>query len=148
MNNPLLNAKQSLFVQEYLIDKNATRAAKAAGYSAKSAYSVGHENLRKPDIKKAIELGLKAQADKADVSADRVLQELAAIAFSEWPDHNVSGKLRALELLGKHLGLFTNKVEVTSQSKAAQIVILPSNGREVDEIVFELPAKDVDFSGT
>ena len=142
MNYPGLNTKQIIFVHEYLIDKNATRAAKAAGYSAKTAYKIGSENLRKPKIQKAIELGLKAQTDKADVSADRVLQELATIAFSEWPDHNVSGKLRALELLGKHLGLFTNKVEVTSQNKAAQIVILPSNGREIDEIVFELPEKD------
>jgi len=50
-----LTPKQQRFVEEYLIDLNATQAAIRAGYSEKTAYSVGHENLKKPEIQKAIE---------------------------------------------------------------------------------------------
>lgn len=49
-----LNPKQQLFVDEYIIDFNATRAAKAAGYSESTAAEMGYENLRKPHIDKAI----------------------------------------------------------------------------------------------
>lgn len=50
-----LTDKQQRFVDEYLIDLNATQAAIRAGYSEKTAYSVGHENLKKPEIQKAIQ---------------------------------------------------------------------------------------------
>ena len=50
-----LTPKQQRFVEEYLIDLNATQAAIRAGYSEKTAYSVGHENLKKPEIQKAIQ---------------------------------------------------------------------------------------------
>ena len=49
-----LTAKQEAFVNEYLISRNATRAAIAAGYSEKTAYAIGWENLRKPEIAKVI----------------------------------------------------------------------------------------------
>ncbi len=45
-----LTPKQQLFVAEYLVDLNATQAAVRAGYSKKTAYSVGHENLKKPEV--------------------------------------------------------------------------------------------------
>jgi len=45
-----LTAKQKVFVAEYLVDLNATQAAVRAGYSEKTAYSVGHENLKKPEV--------------------------------------------------------------------------------------------------
>ena len=60
-----MTAKQQLFVDEYLIDLNATQAALRAGYSEKTARSIGAENLSKPDIEKAI-----ADALGADRSAD------------------------------------------------------------------------------
>ena len=50
-----MTEKQKRFVDEYLIDLNATQAAVRAGYSAKSAYSIGTENLKKPEIERAIE---------------------------------------------------------------------------------------------
>ncbi len=50
-----LTAKQQRFVDEYLIDLNATQAAIRAGYSPKSAYSIGQENLKKPEIQEAIQ---------------------------------------------------------------------------------------------
>lgn len=88
-----LNAKQKLFVKEYLIDKNATRAAKGAGYSARTAGSMGHELLKKPEIKHAIEDGLWRQertlelrAIELGVTKERWLQELARIAMADIRD--------------------------------------------------------------
>lgn len=72
-----LTAKQKRFVQEYLIDLNATQAAIRAGYSKKSAHSIGPENLEKPEIKQAIEEKLK-QIDEektADAKATAQIQQ-------------------------------------------------------------------------
>ncbi len=88
-----LRPKQLLFVKEYLIDKNATRAAKAAGYSAKTAYAMGSENLSKPEIAAAIREGFEAQikvseakAAKSGLTKERWLQELRLIAFANMDD--------------------------------------------------------------
>lgn len=78
-----LTAKQRAFVREYLIDLNATQAAIRAGYSEKTARSIGDENLSKPDIAAAIEAAMKIRADRTDITADRVLKELAKIGFAD-----------------------------------------------------------------
>ncbi len=76
-----MTPKQQLFVNEYLIDGNATRAAIRAGYSADTAYSIGQENLKKPVIEAAITKALADRADRTQVTADRVISEIAAMAF-------------------------------------------------------------------
>lgn len=68
-----LNARQQVFVDEYLATFNATKAALAAGYSEKTAHSIGHENLRKPEIAQAIKERLSATA----MTADEVIMRLA-----------------------------------------------------------------------
>lgn len=78
-----LTAKQRAFVREYLLDLNATQAAIRAGYSEKTAYSVGHENLSKPEIVAAIDAAMKLRAERTDITADRVLKELAKIGFAD-----------------------------------------------------------------
>lgn len=80
---PLLTEKQKRFVAEYLIDLNATQAAIRAGYSPKTAYSQGSENLRKPEIINAIQKGQDKLADKHEITKDRIAAELAKIAFSD-----------------------------------------------------------------
>ncbi|EIM25740.1 terminase small subunit [Microvirga lotononidis] len=77
----MLTDKQKRFVEEYLIDLNATQAAVRAGYSEKTARSVGSENLTKPDIMAAIEEAQKARSERTGITADRVLTELAKIGF-------------------------------------------------------------------
>jgi phage terminase small subunit len=79
----MLTPKQARFVDEYLIDLNATRAATAAGYSAKTAYATGAENLRKPEIARAIEVAQDERARRTEITADRVLQEFAKIGFGD-----------------------------------------------------------------
>jgi phage terminase small subunit len=78
-----LTARQRSFVREYLIDLNATQAAMRAGYSEKTAYASGAENLKKPQIANAIEAAMKIRADRTDITADRVLKELAKIGFAD-----------------------------------------------------------------
>lgn len=91
-----LTPKQQLFVNEYLVDKNATRAAKAAGFSAKTAYSQGQRLLKHVEVAGAIEKGLKAQvaaaekrAEAAGLSKERWLQELRRIALANMDDYAV-----------------------------------------------------------
>lgn len=81
-----LTEKQARFVAEYLVDLNATEAAKRAGYSEKTAYSIGFENLRKPEIQEAIAEAMDARAKRTSITQDRVLQELARIAFANGTD--------------------------------------------------------------
>lgn len=82
-----LTAKQQLFVKEYLVDLNATQAAIRAGYSAKTAEVIGHENLRKPKIAEAIEKAMDKRSERTEITADRVLQELAKIGFANISDY-------------------------------------------------------------
>lgn len=76
-----MTPKQEAFVREYLLDMNATQAAIRAGYSAKTAVAIGHETLRKPEVAEAIAAAQQARAARTEITADRVLQELARIAF-------------------------------------------------------------------
>lgn len=80
-NSKKLNAKQQRFVDEYLIDLNATQAAIRAGYSARTAAAIGAENLTKPEIAEAIAAAMNERAKRTEITQDRVLQELARIAF-------------------------------------------------------------------
>jgi phage terminase small subunit len=149
---PGLSAKHQRFVEEYLVDLNGTQAAIRAGYKEKSARFTAAELLARPDVQEAIEAERKRQAEAAGVRAERVLRELAAIAFADVRDllswgtagggqegdparfvvrfkdakdvsptaaaaiqavsHGANGfslkmhsKIKALELLAKHLGI-------------------------------------------
>jgi phage terminase small subunit len=82
-----LTNKQKTFVSEYLVDLNATKAAERAGYSKKTAASIGQENLRKPEIATALAEKQAARFQKADITADRVLSELALLGFANMLDY-------------------------------------------------------------
>lgn len=147
-----LTKKQQLFVDEYLIDLNATQAAIRAGYSVNSARDIGCENLTKPNIQQAIAEHMAERSKRTGVNQDRIVLELAKIAFVNMgdlidlkngsilttaktddlaciegfkykeSDNDYGGsverevkfasKLRALELLGKHLGMWNDKLDV------------------------------------
>lgn len=114
------------FVMEYLKDFNATRAAKAAGYSEKTAYSQGQRLLKNVEVKSKIKSALE-EVLECDTLAlkNRIIDELCAIAFDpdeidirrnrdgEVLDVSRKDKIRALELLGKYMALFTENVKVS-----------------------------------
>ena len=121
---------------------NAPPAASRAGYSKKTAYSIGVSNLKKPEIQAAIQKRQKSAAEKLEITRERVLKELASIGFAKATDFltiqsgrvlikdsddvaadklaalasvkegmygvevKLADKARALEMLGKYLGLF------------------------------------------
>lgn len=181
-----LTAKQKRFCDEYLIDLNATQAAIRAGYSEKTAYRTGADNLRKPQIEEYIAKRQKELSRSTEITQERVIKELALIAFSNNADYahvvekkmkaEVDGalvdvldedgkpvmyrtvepvlteelteeqkralavikkgrdglevkscdKVKALELLGKHLGIFTDKIEAnvndTTRSELSELL--------------------------
>jgi phage terminase small subunit len=86
-----LTAKQTCFVEEYLVDFNGTQAAIRAGYSARSAKEIASENLTKPHLLAALAEAQKALTIKATVTADDVLAELEAIGFANMLDYMQAG---------------------------------------------------------
>lgn len=80
---PVLTPKQELFCQEYLVDLNASGAARRAGYSEDTAYSIGWENLRKPEIQKRISELREITGKGFNITRERIAQELARIGFSD-----------------------------------------------------------------
>lgn len=109
-----LTEKQKRFVAEYLVDLNATQAAIRAGYSEKTAEQMGYQLLQKTSVQKAVQIAMKDRQQRTEITQDMVLDELGKVAFSKAADYTdstlkYSNKLRALEMLGKHLGLFDGK---------------------------------------
>ena len=78
-----LSPKQRRFVDEYLVDLNATQAAIRAGYSAKTAKQIGSRLLTNVDIAAAIEQAMEARGTRTSVTADKVIKELARLGFSD-----------------------------------------------------------------
>jgi len=146
-----LTEKQKRFVDEYLIDLNATQAAIRAGYSAKTANEQGARLLANVSIQQVLSERMAERSRRIGINQDRVVQELARIAFVQMTDvvdaHGrirdtatgddlaciesikykqsesdsgssierevrVASKLKALELLGKHLGMWNDKLDV------------------------------------
>lgn len=152
-----LTDKQRRFVEEYLIDLNATQAAIRAGYSVETANEQGSQNLAKLSIKREIEKAMAERSRRTGITQDRVLNELAKIAFANAKDildfktatvkedaseedlaciQSVKVKTQtsakgtmeerqvalydkkaALELLGKHLGLFKDNIALEADTE-------------------------------
>lgn len=162
-----LTKKQQLFVEEYLIDLNATQAAIRAGYSPDTAKDIGCENLAKPNIRARIDQALAERSRRTGINQDRVIRELARIAFVNAADVinskdatlredaseddtaaiqsvkvktfgedgvereiKMADKLKALELLGKHLGMYQNNLNVTVEASGKLDDIMSQLGGE------------------
>ena len=77
-----LTERQKRFVEHYLVDLNATQSAIKAGYSKRSAMELGYQLLQKPSVVEAIQDAMQERSKRTQVTQDRVLEELAAIAFA------------------------------------------------------------------
>ena len=106
--------KEGIFCKEYVKDLNGTRAAVAAGYSMRGAHVIASRMLQRTTVKAQLAKLIQKQADKLEITPDKVLAELGKIGFHSGPlDIKLTDKIRSLELLGKYLKLFVEKVEVT-----------------------------------
>jgi len=138
-----LTDKQKRFVEEYLVDLNATQAAIRAGYSEKTAEQMGYQLLQKTSVQQAIQQAMADRSVRTEITQDMVLRELAAIGFAKATDYvqvkqnglviltpteclteeqkkaiagikdgkygveiKLHDKLSALQLMGRHLGMF------------------------------------------
>ena len=117
--HPKANPRHQAFVRHYLETGNATKAAILAGYSEKSAAAAGSRLLTIPGIMGAIDDALSRQAELSGISPTYVVERIRAIA--EDPSVRPADRLRALELLGKHLKLFTYKIEQDTQITAITV---------------------------
>lgn len=180
-----LTRKQEKFVREYLIDLNATRAAERAGYSAKTVHVQGPRLLENVSVKRAIDEAIARRAKKFEVTQDRVIKELAKLAFTDIKDfltfrtaktvvdHDETGnpiisyahiidiknsdevdgaaiaevqlqkdgtfkfklhdKKGALELLGRHLGLFNDKLNLLADGLTINVNLVDGDEEEGGE---------------
>ena len=125
----MLNARQKRFAAEYLIDMNATQAAIRAGYSAKTAGSIGQQLLNKLEIKQAVEQGLEQIQSAKVADAQEVMEYLTSVMRGESKAHVLSlcgdgfqevitkppderERLKAAELLGKRYAMFNDKINL------------------------------------
>ena len=116
-----LTAKQELFVQEYVVNLNASKAAQLAGYSRKTARAIGIENLTKPAIREAIDNALAERAKRTELRADEVIEGLKREASFRGKGSSHSARVQALSWLGRHLAMFTDKSQVEVKGVAERI---------------------------
>lgn len=112
---PKLTPKQAAFIHEYLKDLNATQAVLRAGYNMtnSAARTQGARLLANANVQKGIEEMKRAREAKSMITVEWVLQEIAKIATDEEARHQ--DKLKALELLGKHLGMWEKREDPNEQ---------------------------------
>jgi phage terminase small subunit len=139
-----LTPKQQRFVDEYLVDLNATQAAIRAGYSEKTARQVATENLSKLAIAEAIQKRQDERAERTELTQDEVIndfREIRDIAMGrkpktiklrqgdgEWAeqevyDYDLANAHKANEALGRHLKLFTDKIEHSADEDLARKLV-------------------------
>lgn len=168
-----LTDKQQRFVDEYLIDLNATQAAIRAGYSVRTADQQGSRMLANVKVKQAVAEKQAQRSKRTGVNQDRVVLELAKVAFAKMTDIvdnngkikedaspddlaciesikykesdneyggsverevKIASKLKALELLGKHLGMWSDKFNVTvEKSEKLDDIIAQLGGEGLEE---------------
>ncbi len=152
-----LTPKQKRFCEEYLIDMNATQAAIRAGYSERTAYSMGQRLLKKVEVQEYIQKRMTSLEYRTGITQERVLNEIAAVAFANITDYAqvVDGKvkltltkelteeqkkclavikegkfgievkaydkLKALQMLGDYLSLFTDKQRLALEQRKVEI---------------------------
>ena len=161
----MLTPRQRRFVDEYLIDLNGTQAAIRAGYSAKTAGRIAGQILKKLEIQQAISAAQVGRQKRTELTADEVIRDLREVRDvclgrksvkvvevakfeGEATPHEVdalvfdaNGANKALELLGKHIGMFGDRIDMTSGGQALQsgVLLVPEVAK--DEAAWEQSAK-------
>ena len=106
-----MNDKQRLFVENYIINFNATKAAKVAGYSENTSYSIGQRLLKNVEIKEIVDKRIKQFIAKTDDKRTELINFWRGILADDKASEN--HKMKASENLGKYLAMFTERIENT-----------------------------------
>jgi len=131
-----LTPKQQAFINEYLIDCNATASAIRAGYSPRTAHSIGDENLRKPAIKKAIDELIQSKQDDTIAKQDEVLRYLTSVLRGDIDEECV-----VVEGMGEGM----------SRAKTARKQVAPRDRNKAAELLakrYGLLTENINLSGT
>lgn len=120
-----LTEKQKRFIDEYLIDMNASAAARRAGYSEKNSDKIGHQLLGKTRVAQALADRLRARMKRTEVTQDFVLENLKAIverAMDHEDPQYMQAANKALDLLGRHLGMYTDKMTLKGELTVSSVL--------------------------
>jgi phage terminase small subunit len=133
-----LTPKQQRFVEEYLVDLNATQAAIRSGYSARTAEKIGSENIRKPEIAAALAQAQRARSSRTQIDADWLLRRLAAEAdadvqeiydddgrlkpIREWPEPFRKGLVAGFESAETPDGVVIRKIKLADRTKHLELI--------------------------
>lgn len=148
-----LNKKQELFAREYLIDMNGTQAAIRAGYSEKTAYSIASNLLKKVEVQSLIEELREERAKRLNLDAYWVLKRLKEISDKSMQAEPVyqwdyeaqsmvptgefkfdsAGANKSTELIGKHLGMFSDKLRLEHSGEITNVHVVVDYGDEEEE---------------
>ena len=147
-----LTPKQARFVEEYLLDLNATAAAKRAGYSERTAYAQGQRLLKNVEIAAAIQEAQEARSERTKINQDWVIERLVGVYEASMEARPVCDKNgeekgftfnptaanRALELIGKHKGMFIDRKliglrRIEDMTEDELVALLGDNGLEGDD---------------
>lgn len=115
-----MTPKQAAFVREYLIDLNATAAAKRAGYSVKTAHVIGAENLTKPEIAAAVQAAQSKLAENNGMTIDLHLLALKEIRDAAHAEGKYSAAASAEIARGKVAGFYVEKVLIEDVTDRAE----------------------------
>lgn len=140
-----LTVKQQKFVESYIVSGNATQSAIEAGYSKKTAYQSGSENLKKPQIMKALEKRTEQiKTEKVD-SQQEIIEFLSSVRRGEVKETivtpsgatveapaKISDRVKAAELMGKRYAMWTEKRDITATVGPVQITDDVPNGSDED----------------
>ena len=124
-----MTPKQQRFIEEYLVDLNATQAAIRAGYSAKNADKIGPELLGKTRVAEAIAEAIQARSKRTEIDQDWIIKQLKGVYEASIEGRPVCDKdgnekgfsfnpaaaNKSLELLGRHLGMFTDNLNLSGE---------------------------------
>ncbi len=143
-----LTTKNKRFIEEYVIDFNASRAAISAGYSEKTARSIGCELLTKPDIRSAIKQQLEQLSADSYISREVILTGLLKEAMGRGDDSSSNSRVSAWDKLAKLSGLYTDTApqtsvddiirDITERNAANRNGLLPKNNiRPEDRLTFD-----------
>jgi phage terminase small subunit len=118
----MISKRQKQFVNEYLVDRNATAAAKRAGYAEGSAHNAGCVLMKKPEIMAAIQKKEIKICEKLDLSVEKIISQIEDVRKECMANQDYRAALKALEMLGRHIGMWREQIDVNVKSAHMLIV--------------------------